>query len=188
MGAQAAVMAPLTAAIGAPKAVEIVPSPVGGARTAFEGGQTAVCAPSQGVIAPLLVAELLEVLFAQAELVSDLVEERDHDFFVDGVIDILGGLALGRVPAAGLADDAVAEEVDAAGEWGVLDGALGEGGAGVQAAELLALFFGVGARGRDALGLELLDELARGLVLDNDGHLVEQAADMRGELLDGLLD
>jgi len=118
----------------------------------------------------LVIAQVGQVVLIEAEVVPDLVQERDDDLLVDAVV------AASASPAAGGAHDPFAKEFDPVGQRpGMLDGSLGQRNACVQAAERSA-----------ASHAEFAKRLGARPILDDDRHVVEQFAHLLGQLFDRL--
>ncbi len=73
------------------------------------------------------VPKVFQIALLKAEVVTDLVEQCDHDFAVDGVVDIVVGLVRARLPTPGRVDDPGPKKANVRREnSGLVDAALGQ--------------------------------------------------------------
>lgn len=122
----------------------------------------------------LAVSEPLQIIFIEAELMADLVQQRHHDFFVYKVV------GLGLLKAACECDDSFPEQVDVRREHPrLVHGLLGFGNAGVQTAERHRFFLIV------RIDPEFDEHLSRGAIKRDHGHLVDEISQRTRKLPDG---
>src|SRR5262249_4817778 len=142
----------------------LVPENAG--RSACEEVSTIGPARSSPLLAPVSLFDLLDFLFAQSEVVSDLMDER----FSYGANEVLvvPGLALMR---------ALKEQDPVRQGIAVLPAAFGEWGSLIQTEQRVR-----------RLDLEIAKELGRRLVLDDDGDVGHGAAESGRDGAEGVSD